>query len=144
MPQATVSKVAEAVVAALNAGSFSHEFTAARTYLPVFDLAEMADLHVTVVPKGVTSQSGDRSRSQFDYEIDVAVQKKLGTTDNSEIDDLMALVEEIADAFRSKRLEAFTSATCVKTENEPVYSPEHMDQMRQFTSVLTLTFRLMR
>jgi hypothetical protein len=74
----------------------------------------------------------------------VAIQKKLGTIENGEIDDLMTLVEEIADAFRSKRLEGYTSAVCVKTENEPVYAQEHLDQMRQFTSVLTLTYRIMR
>jgi hypothetical protein len=144
MSQSTISKLADAVVGSINGADLSHDFTAVRTYLPVFDLAQMKDLHVTVVPKAVTSEAGDRSRGQFDYEIDVAVQKKLQTTENDEIDELMGLVEEIADIFRSKRLEGYTSAICVKTENEPVYAQEHLDQLRQFTSVLTLTFRLMR
>ena len=144
MSQATISDLADVVVALLDAQQFSQPLTAVRTYLPVFDLAEMKDLHVTVVPKSVSSQSGDRSRSQYDYEIDVAVQKKLQATDNAEIDDLAALVEEIADAFRSKRPPGFTSAICLKTDNDPVYAQEHLDQMRQFTSVLTLTFRIMR
>jgi hypothetical protein len=29
-------------------------------------------------------------------------------------------------------------------KNEPVYSLEHLDEFRQFTSVITLTFRVWR
>jgi hypothetical protein len=32
----------------------------------------------------------------------------------------------------------------VRTENVPVYAPEHLEEYRQFTSVLTLTFRVVR
>ena len=48
------------------------------------------------------------------------------------------------DHFRHKRLDSFRAAVWVKTEHEPIYAQEHLDQMRQFTSVLTLTFRVMR
>ena len=56
----------------------------------------------------------------------------------------MGLVDEIADHFRMKRLDSLRAAVWVKTENEPLYAQEHMDQLRQFTSVLTFTFRMMR
>ena len=32
----------------------------------------------------------------------------------------------------------------VSTENEPIYSQEHMEQFRQVISVITLTFRVIR
>jgi hypothetical protein len=96
------------------------------------------------VPKGVTILPGDRASDQHDFQVDVAVQKKLTKADNEEIDDLMGLVEEIADHFPFKRFDDFEDAVWVKTENDPVFVQEHIDQMRQFTSLLTLTFQVMR
>jgi len=141
---AVIAEIAGAVVAELNAGTFSQPFEATRCYLPRFDLAEMKDLHVTVVPKGLTILPGTRVHNQHDYTIDVAVQKKLSAVDNTEIDTLMELVDEIAQHFRGRRLATTPSAVWVRTENEPTYAPEHLQELRQFTSVLTFTFRMMR
>jgi hypothetical protein len=142
-----LTDIASAVETELNAapaGTFEPAFTAQRAYLPQYELKDMADLHVTVVPKGVVVQSASRAVSQYDYSIDVAVQKKLAATDPAEIDPLMALVEQIADFFRQRRLSAYPSAAWVRTEHTHLYAQEHMSDLRQFTSVLTLTFRVMR
>jgi hypothetical protein len=53
-------------------------------------------------------------------------------------------VEKIADEFRLKRLDSFQAARCVKAEHAVLYSSEHWEQLRQFTSLLTLTFELAR
>ena len=144
MTVSTLMAIADAVVADLNGATFSQSFEAKRYYRPVFDLAEMSDLHVSVVPKGVTSEIQSRARTQNDYQVDVAVQKK--TAAETDLDPLMTLVEEIADHFRFKRLTLAGGGEAVwmRTENQPVYAPEHMDELRQFTSVLTLTFRVVR
>jgi len=139
----TITDISDAVVAELNDASFSREFTAQRSYLPRFELPEMADLHVTVVPRGLEISTATRAGHQHDYRIDVAVQQKLLTGDAPEIDGLVGLTEEIADHFRGRTLEA-PQAACVAVETEPVYVAEHMDEMRQFTSVITLTFRTWR
>lgn len=141
---AVIVDIADAVVSALNAGSFSQPIAARRMYLPQFDLTAMKDLHVTVVPKGVQILPGGRSHNQHDFAIDVAVQKKLERADNAEIDALMDLVDELADHFRFKRLEDFPNAVWLKTDHQAVYAQEHLQEMRQFTSVLTFTFRVMR
>ena len=141
---AVITDIADAVVAQLNAGTFSQAFTAERAFLPVFELADLKDVRVTVVPKSLAIIPGGRAHNQHDYAIDVAVQKKLDAADNAEIDPLMTLVDEIADFFRLKRLESYPGAMWLKTENEPVYSQEHLDQLRQFTGLLTFTFRVMR
>lgn len=140
---ALVVEIAEAVVAELNGATFSQQFTADRNYLPVYELEHLKDLRVTVVPKGITIQSAGRNSNQHDVEIDVAVQQKLANTTAAEIDPLLALVEEIADHFRFRRL-ASPDAVWIKTQNEPVYAQEHLDQFRVFTSLLTLTFRVIR
>lgn len=77
-------------------------------------------------------------------QIDVAVQKKLVSGTNAELDPLMDLVQEIGDFFRSRRLTAMPTAAWIKTENAPVYAQEHLHELRQFTSVLTFTFRVMQ
>ena len=138
-----VVDVSEAVVGDLNAGSFSQSFTAERHYLPLYDLKALKTLRVTVVPSGNAIEAKARRTAQHDVEIDVAVQQKLADTDNAAVDPLMTLVEEIADHFRFKRLTA-PDAVWVKTENEPVYAQEHLDEYRVFTSLLTLTFRILR
>jgi len=79
-------------------------------------------------------------------QIDVAVQKKLHEADpdaiGTEIDALMGLVEELAEFLRTKR--QFGDAVWVRTENSPIYSQEHLGELRQFTSVLTATLRVVR
>lgn len=141
---ALIVDIAEAVVAELNGGTFSQSFTAQRLYRPQFDLAEMQDLHVTVVPRGIETSIASRSGVQCDVSVDVAVQKKLQTETSAEIDPLMALVEEIADFFRGRKLSECPRASWIATANEPVYSPGHLEELRQFTSVLTVTFRVVR
>jgi len=137
-------QIADAVVAALNAATFAMPFTAERHYQPVFDLAEMKDLHVSVVPRGKEVTQAARAMGTFDYKVDVAVQKKFVKGDAAELDPLVALAEEIAESFRAKRLPGMPDAAWVKTEHAPVYALEHMQELRQFTSVMTLTFRVTR
>jgi len=141
---AVITDIADAVAAEINAGSFSQPVSATREYLPAFELADMQTLRVTVVPKSVTTLPGGRAHNQYDYAIDVAVQKKLDAADNTEIDELMTLVDELADHLRFKRLTDYPNAAWLKTENQPVYAQEHLQELRQFTSILTFTFRLMR
>ncbi|HXG09475.1 MAG TPA: hypothetical protein VNK04_06770 [Gemmataceae bacterium] len=140
---ATILAIADAVVAELNGTTFSQPFTAERHYQPNFELSEMSELKVSVVPRSVASKSLDRNRDSFEYQIDVAVQKRTDMTPAS-LDALMTLVEEIADHFRTQPLANFTEARCTEVKNEPVYAIEHLDELRQFTSVLTLTFRVWR
>lgn len=136
-------EIADAVVAELNTSNFSQEFEAQRHYRPIFDAAQLKTLRVSVVPKKIEITSLARNRNQYDVGIDIAVQKKLDSDTNEEIDPLMQLVEEIGEFFRLRPL-ASVPATWIKTENVPIYGLEHLDQQRVFTSVLTLTFRTAR
>jgi len=142
-----IVNIADAVVTVLNdaASPLTGQAVAARHYQPVFDLQDMKDLHVTVVPRGVEMTSASRIQVQSDVQIDIGIQKKLTTDQLAEIDALMELVDQIAGYLRQRAL-AFSggAAVWVRSENTPIYAPEHLDQLRQFTSVLTLTYRVMR
>ena len=139
---AKITDIAEAVKDELNGGEFSQAFTAERHYQPVFELKDMKTLHVTVVPKDVELQLATRNTSQHDCRVDVAIQKKLETTDLSEIDELMGLVEEIMTYLSRRKLSSVPNALWIRTANEPIYAAEHLEQFRQFTSIVTLTYRL--
>jgi hypothetical protein len=145
---------ADAVVAALNGHEFSQSFTTQREYRVEYNLKDMKDQRVTVVPKAVEMTTAGRGLAQNDIQIDLAVQKKLTACDNgacgersrTEIDALMGLVQEIAEFVRATcrfGLPLGGDAVWVRAENAPIYSQEHLGEMRLFTSVLTVTLRVL-
>ena len=141
---ALIIDIADAVVAELNAapaGTFDPAFTAARRVLPEFALPELAELKVTAVPKAVEAGGSTRSAGQFDFQIDIGVQKKLGRDLDAEVAALCGLVDAIAGYLRRRPLAAAPHAVWVRTRNDPVYAPEHLAENRTFTSVLTVTYR---
>ena len=142
MEASLIIQVADAVVAELTAADLG--FVPQRHYRPQFELAELKDLRVSVVPKGITITSLGRTSNQHDITIDVAVQKKVDASDTASLDVLMGLVQRTADALRLKRLSAMPEAAWVKTDNVPIYAPEHLDSKSVFTSVLTVTYRVVQ
>ena len=147
---ALVIDIADAVAGLLNGddADFSQDFEAQRRVRPSFELADLTDLRVTVVPKAVETSTASRSLSQYDVQVDVGIQKKLpaGSDEDVEVATMCGLVEEVADFLKGKRLEGTGwSASWVRPAvNEPVYSTEHLAEKRVFTSVLTLTYRVMK
>ncbi|MCX7806090.1 MAG: hypothetical protein N3A38_12990, partial [Planctomycetota bacterium] len=104
--------------------------------------ADMEDTRVTVVPRGIESEVESRGAHRFEYRVDVATQKRLAAGTNDEIDSMIELTEQIATLFRGNRLTGYPKALCVKVAHDPVYAPEHLEELRQFTGVMTLTFRV--
>ncbi|MCL2646122.1 MAG: hypothetical protein FWD61_03840 [Phycisphaerales bacterium] len=139
-----VIDIADAIVTALKAEPLALD--AVRAYRPEFELVELKTLRVSVVPRGIEITSLNRNVNQHDVSIDVGVQKKVDPDDTAALDALMAKVQQIADELRLRRLvlPENGSAVWVRTANEPVYSPDHLQSKQVFTSVLTLTFRVMR
>ena len=138
---AVIIDIADAVVATLAAGTFAQPFTAERHYLPRYELPDLATLRVSVVPKGIASQALDRKRDRVDYRIDVAVQHKTGLV-LATLDALMTLAEAIGDYLQQTPLVGYPQARCVDMVHEPIYAPEHLDELRAFTSVMTFTYRV--
>lgn len=72
--------IADAVVAELAgapAETFNQAFTPQRLVLPQFELAELKDLKVTVVPRSVEITNVSRAHSQHGIQIDIGIQKRL-------------------------------------------------------------------
>lgn len=146
MSTATVIDIADAVLAEIRDDSELLPVGAvlARGYAPVFDLKDMAQLHVTVVPKSLAIERTTRALREIDVEIDIGVQKKIGSGELAEMDDWMLLVERLIDFMDNRALSGAAAARFIRADNSPIFDPEHYSGMRQFTSVITLTYRLMR
>jgi len=134
--------IAEAVKDEINDHTFSVAITAARAFVPKFDLKDMSTLHVTVVPKALDVTTATRTSATNDVAVDVAVQKIVDPDDIVAGDVLMSIVQEIADFFVRRKL-TDPVASWIRTE-QVLYSPEDMNEKRLFTNVLTFTFRTVR
>lgn len=139
-------EVAEALKDALNAGSWSQEFTAVRAYDLTAELEDDGIVHVDVA---VRSDSGDldgRGTTENIIEIDTAVRKKCDVSVIANLDALMLLIQEFRDDLLVSRLATATEgdAWCFAWERDPAYYPKHIRDYRQFTGMLTLRFKLVR
>lgn len=136
-------QVAEAVTYEINLGVYSQSVSAVRFYQPRFDLKEMDTLHVSVVPRSISEKQLSRALVAYDCGIDVGIQQR-SPMDQSTLDALTRLVAEIADRLRNNSLTALPEARLMELKNEPVFAPDHLDELRQFTSVLSVTYRVWR
>ena len=141
--------IADAVAAELNAaelGTFSEEFTAQRRVLPKFELTDLKDLKVSVVPKGIEIEGATRSAQRCDISVDIGIQQKVGKDVDAEVERLCELVEQIAGYLAGRGLSAagMSGVAFLSIANEPIYSTEHLADDLVFTSVLTVTYRTLR
>lgn len=142
--------IADAMVAFLNALTLSHPFTAERKYVPSYALEDLAAIRVPVVPRTLEQEMADRSRVDETYAIDVGILKHLNCSDDqveAAADPLMLFTQQLAEALRNQRTLSLTGgavAAWTGLTNDPLYIPEHLTTMRQFTSVLTTTWKVVR
>lgn len=150
MAIAILVSTADAVLAVLAEHRFSQEFEPQRSYanweLP---LEDSDDLHVDVVP--VNSPEFDlETRGSIGYvpQVDIVIRKRLaqdqqepdGSLILPEIDDLVYLVEEIAEHFVADRFSEVESIAWQRTQILAAYKPSHLRQHRQFTGIVRLSF----
>lgn len=137
-----ITQVADALAQELTAADFGSPLTVHRAYLPRIELKDLTGILLSVVPKSLAQESLTRSSDVATVVIDVALQQKLQHEDLATLDPLLDLAERLAHHFRRRRLPAYPAALCLNTEFKPIYAPEHIEDLRVFTSVLTLTFRV--
>jgi len=141
--QAEIIRIADAIVSYLTGNAFAMPLEVVRAYLPTLDLGDFTNIRVTIVPRESEDVPETRTQRELTYKLDVGVQKKLASFD--EIDGLMLLVESIIDyLWASKQLPTMPQAMLRGVEHTTMYSADHLDQLRQFTSVFTLTYRVVR
>jgi hypothetical protein len=125
----------------LNGFQFSQDFTASARVLPEYELSALKNLKVSVVPKSVEIINLTRAASNLEIEIDIAVQKKITAQIDADVENLLTLVTEIIDFVNRRNI---GEAKFIKVANDPIYSPEHLNEKRLFTSLITVTYLRMR
>lgn len=144
---ASIITTADAVVAQLNASSAAnaftpYTFTAVRQYAPILRLEDMDVLHVLVCPRALNNITIEgRGTVRQDEQIDIGVMIRPTALTNAVLDPLMLLVERMADVLR---LGTFAGAGVPTTAIDPVFAAEHLRELKQFTSVITMTLRRVR
>ena len=138
--------IADSLVKGLNSaadGTFSFEFTAERTVLPEYELSELSALKVSVVPSEAEITKSSRAGSQYDFAIDIGVQKKVSDVE-ADVLALSDLVSEIIDYLTSRQLPDIPWAVFSQISNAPIYSPEMLRDKKLFVSVIRIQYRAMK
>jgi hypothetical protein len=133
--------LADQVVLTLNESGYEPAFTAVRKLFPFYELKDLSTLRVTIVPKSINIESASRSSNEYDYQVDIAIQKVIKSPDDREVNSLMDLVMEIAKSYRGKVFHNL-GVVCFKQTIDPLYSVEHIQPPSVFTSIITLNFKV--
>ena len=141
-------QIADAVAASINTaaadGVFPEPLEAVRAHRPSFDLEELDELRVSVVPRSTVITALARLQSQYECTVDVGIQQRVPAGDDARVDALLELAEAIGDHLRHKRLPEFPEAAWSSIAHDPVLAPEHHDERSTLTTVLSVTYRVRR
>ena len=124
-----VLKMAEAVAAKLA------DYHAEVLFFPEFELRELEEMRVAVVPVGTEYKNLSRSSHEELLRVQIGFLKR-GCED--ELPQLLQTVEGLGLSFLNQKL---AGAVCVCVAYNPIYSVEHLRERGQFTSVIELTFK---
>ena len=124
-----------------NVGSGDPLAVAEFFWQPTYDLEKMKHtLKVVSVPAAITSARSNRRDVETEYAVDLLVQKKLGSLD--ETDGMMDLVEQLIAYVLANPLTGTGNALrlCTRVDIEPIYIANHLTELMVFTSVARLYY----
>lgn len=136
-------EIAEQVAIDCRAATWSQPCDFQRRYLAIEDVDNLEQVLVQIAYAGQRMSWSSRSSWINEYDIDVAVMRKLLSDDNHEADRYSTLLDEIVDEWKGGSPTG-TGAICMGAEWVQPYVPAHMQTQRTFTGVVRLTFRLAR
>ena len=115
--------------------------TADIEYNTLVDIKDLADTKVTLIPQSDSRELFTRRASTRDITVNINIQKKLPVDyDNDDIDEILELVEDIADIIQPAAM-AVSGAAWISTLNDPIYSQEELGPSRLITSVLAVVYK---
>jgi len=130
-----------------------HEFCVSpkieRAYVTEIELQNLNELRVDVQPGDEDTEAADRSTIKHTCRVDVLVRKRFTADDEvletgkisvQKIDELLRFMEEIHDFFHMRRLTEYDAAAWEGVEFRPIYYPDHLRNLLQFTGVVAVTY----
>jgi len=136
-------QLADALVASLQTVTFDPAVAPVRMYLPKHDLADLANVQVTIVPRGPVETMASRGSYQQDLAIEVGLQKKIDPAhENAECDTYMGLMKELTRHCRFRALlSGYTWIANEAVSPDTLWLPNHLRELSVFTAVLRVTHR---
>jgi len=134
--------IADALIAMLNAATFSKTFTAARAVAPRYLLEQIQTLTVDVVLTARTVQLVTRGGHRVrEYELAIAIQDKLGTGSAAAatLAALDALADEIETALVGTPNMSTARLTALATTNP--FDPDLAATLHQFATIITAHYK---
>ncbi|MDD4818278.1 MAG: hypothetical protein PHI85_09945 [Victivallaceae bacterium] len=114
------------------------EYRAEVMLFPEFELRDLDEMRVVVVPLSTEYKTLSRAAHEELIKVQIGILKRCAVDD---LDDALRFVEELGLGFLNKKL---CGASCIAVSYNPVYSPEHLRERGQFTSVIELALKLVR
>jgi hypothetical protein len=142
---ASIHQLAAAVAVAINAGSYTESVSAEARYVVRWELRDLADLKVSVVPRTIEREIETRTSDRRSLTVDVALQQRCVPTNTDRVAELIGLLEQIEAELNRQRLALADSGAVgawVGSQLDPVYLADELHQQRVFTGVLTLTYHV--
>lgn len=132
-----IKTVCDAIVADIDSGSYSETVNAAVRYAASFDIEDRSgDCLATVVPDSVELSKNSRGYNRHLTTINVVIHKKVAsTTNDSEIEAMLLLTEEILDVIAFGE---FAGYPVLQTRHDPVMAIDEMHTAHVFVSVIQL------
>lgn len=139
--------VADALAAGLSAAEYTGDYEsvdARRVYVPDYQAADIADLHVSVVPGSCEISGATHGADMYEFEIHVLVAKRLAL--DSEIDGLVELRTQLANLIRSNKVPAAdppmpAGTKWVSVNNETTFDRDALTGNRIFLADMVVTYR---
>lgn len=114
------------------------EYKAELLYFPEFELRDLDDLRIVVVPAGTQYKTLSRSTHEELPKVQIGILKRC---QEDALDEMLCFVEKLGLGFLNRKL---AGGTCVSVIYNPIYSPEHLRERGQFTSVIELVFKVLK
>lgn len=111
------------------------EYSAELSLFPEFELRDLDDLRLVALPAGTQHKTLSRSAHEELPKVQIGVLKRCC---REELPELLEFVEKLGLGFLNRKI---GNATCVCVAYHPIYSPDHLRERGQFTSVIELTFK---
>lgn len=114
------------------------EYKAELLYFPEFELRDLDDLRIVVVPAETQYKTLSRAVHEELPKVQIGILKRC-TED--ELDGMLHFAEKLGLGFLNRKL---AGGTCVVVAYNPIYRQEHLRERGQFTSVIELTFKVLK
>ncbi len=136
----TLAGSADALVARLESLDAGQPKAVVRAHYPVREREQLAQLTLTVMPRGIERTVNARGLEQVDHLVDIGVQRRLdGPDDEEQVAAMAAAVEAVAAHVAARQYAG--GVTSVETRIDTLMSEEHMTAMKVYTGVVSVRMR---